>query len=382
MDMITVGTSVAGLAGALGLGLWWLAVPRRTSTRRQVPVAPPAGTAHQPAHTDGAAQRQPRSLRTPPGAATEAPPAELAGLTLRHLDELPDDRRAAYRQVFKDVPRPPRLLHHLLSPAFFDGASSAQLVELISAEPLIAARVLATVNSAAYGLSRPVTAIGQAVTHLGLNQVRSLCVQHIMRGCFMMDGAERRPLLEATWAASALASELAQRLGLALGVEDRGGLVSAVVLSFLGRLATQAHTPMGILQTIPPRDLLARADAEQRQFGLCAAEIGRLLMTAWGLPASVVADAADLDRVLVQMPAADAHGQRLALGYLCTRLGERMAYGELPDLATLDLATGRDAECFHLRGALAGPSLGGLQAKLHAPDLLAALQRLRVSLQV
>lgn len=374
MEAITVGASVVGLLGLSGLGLWWLTASRRPRGRAAAPTP-----AVRPARPPAVPPQAPAASVTAPA---EPAPAELAAFTPRRLDELPKERQAAYRQVFKDVPRPPRLLHHLLSPAFFDGASSAQLVELISAEPLIAARVLATVNSAAYGLSRPVTAIGQAVTHLGLNQVRSLCVQHIMRTCFMVDRAERQPQLEATWAASALASELTQRLGLALGVDDRGGLVSAVVLSFLGRLATQAHTPMGILETIPPRNLLARTTAEERQLGLCAAEIGRLLMTAWELPPSVVADAADLDRVLVQPTAGDARGQRLALGYLCARLGERMAHGELPDLAAFDLAADRDAECFHLRALLGTPPLTDLPARLCAPDLLQAMQRLRTALKV
>lgn len=374
MESIAVGVSVVGLLGLSGLGLWWLTASRRPRGRAAAadsprrPVAPPAAP--------------PRAPTAVAPVAAEPAPAELAAFKPRRLDELPEERQAAYRQVFKDVPRPPRLLHHLLSPAFFDAASSAQLVDLISAEPLIAARVLATVNSAAYGLSRPVTAIGPAVTHLGLNQVRSLCVQHIMRTCFMVDGAERQPQLETTWAASALASELTQRLGLVLGIDDRGGLVSAVVLSFLGRLATQAHTPLGILQTIPPRNLLARTLAEERQLGLGAAEIGRLLMTAWGLPASVVADAADLDRVLVQPPAGDARGQRQALGYLCARLGERMAHGELPDLAVFDLARDHDAECFHLRAQLGSPALTDLTIRLHAPDLLQAIQRLRTALRV
>ena len=372
MDSIWIGAGALTLA-AVGFGLWRQRAAARRPLHRRAPAPRPAGTA----------AARPASLAAPaPAGPAASPPPELAAFAMRRADDLDAERQASYLGVFKDVPRPPRLLQHLLSPAFFDGASSAQLVDLISAEPLIAARVLATVNSAAHGLSRPVNSIGQAVTHLGLNQVRSLCVQHIMRSCFMVDGSERQPLLEATWAASALASELAQRLGLALGVDERGGLVSAVVLSFLGRLATQAHTPLGILQTIPPRNLLARAVAEQGQLGLCAAEIGRLLMAAWGLPGTVVADAADLDQVLVQPPAADARGQRLALGYLCARLGERMAHGELPDLAAFDLAADPGPECFHLRAMAGRPALVGLPAMLRAPDLLGAMQRLRLALKV
>lgn len=367
MDVIWIGGAAAAL-GALAVTLWWLR-PRARPRPAPMPAARRAPRAA-PASTGGV---------TAMAAVNGPAPAELEAFTPRHADELPAERRAGYLQVFKDVPRPPRLLHHLLSPEFFDGASSAQLVDLISAEPLIAAKVLATVNSSLYGLSRPVTGIGQAVTYLGLKTVRSLCVQHILRSSFLPDGAERKTLLEATWAASALASELAQRLSQDLGLEERGALVSAVVLSFLGRLATVARTPLPILHDIPARALLERSRAEQDKLGLPASEIGRLLMTAWALPPSVVADAADLDRLLVAPPTADVRGTRLALGYLCARLGERLATGEVTDLAAPDLATDASIELHHWRSALAQRPLARLPELLRAPDLVTATQRLRAA---
>lgn len=370
MDIIWIGGAAATL-GALVIA-WMLRRPAARS--RPAPVQRAAPPRPQPVPAAPTALRPP-----PPPAAAVPPPSDLAAFRPRHAGELSAERRAGYLQVFKDVPRPPRLLHHLLSPEFFDGASSAQLVDLISAEPLIAARVLATVNSSLYGLSRPVTGIGQAVTYLGLNTVRSLCVQHILRSTFLPDGAERKPLLENAWAASALASELAQRLSQDLGLEERGALVSAVVLSFLGRLATVARTPLPVLAQIPARPLLARARAEQDQLGLPASEIGRLLMAEWALPDSVVADAADLDRALVAAPASDARGTRLALGYLCTRMGERLAAGEVTDLATLDLAADASVELHHWRAVLAQRPLARLPDLLRAQDLATAIQRLRAA---
>ena len=368
MDMIWV---VLGLMVLAGLGL--LVIARR------------GGPA--PRSASGSAARRPPAARPVPPAPPpqplrpSEPPAALAGFTLGHLRDLPADRHAGYLQVFKDVPRPPRLMQHLLSPEFFDTASSAQLVDLISAEPLIAAKVLATVNSPFYGLSRPVTGIGQAVTLLGLNAVRSLCVQHLLRASFLPDGEQRKALLEDTWAASALASELAQRLSLAVGLEERGALVSAVVLSFLGRLAVLARTPLPIVATIPARDLLARATAEQARLGLPASEIGRLLMTAWELPPSVVADAADIDRCLVDTPAGDARGNRLALGYLCARLGERLAADEVDDLQALDLMADAGPELFHWLPVTERRPFAKLAAALQAADLHATLMRMRTALR-
>lgn len=368
MDIIWIGAGAMALT-AIGIGLLWRRSAARPAPRHPSPVRRTPTPAPAPPPTAAVAE------------ATPACPPDLAAFAPRRLDELSGERRTGYLQVFKDVPRPPRLLHHLLSPEFFDGASSAQLVDLISAEPLIAAKVLATVNSSQYGLSRPVTGIGQAVTYLGLNTVRSLCVQHILRSTFLPDGRERKPLLETAWTASALASELAQRLSQDLGLDDRGALVSAVVLSFLGRLATAARTPLPILDDIPARGLLERMRAEQDQLGLPAGEIGRLLMAEWGLPESVITDAADLDRALVTPPTTDARGTRLALGYLCARLGERLATGELADLAALDLAADTSSELFHWRGVLAQRPLARVGELVRSRALVTAIHRMRTALR-
>jgi HD-like signal output (HDOD) protein len=347
--------------------------PRRTAPAPRPAAAPTPSPSPTPA--DAAADAIAAAQAAAPV------PAELADFRPRPAIDLPVERQAAVLTVFKDVPRPPRLLHHLLSPDFFGGASSAQLVDLISAEPLIAAKVLAAVNSPLYALSRTVDSIGQAVTYLGLNTVRSLCLQYIVRSSFLSDTPERKRLLEETWTASAMASELAQRLTQALGLDDRGSLVSAVVLSFLGRVALVATTPRGILATLPSRGLLARERAEQQRLGLCAAEIGRLLMTDWGLPPGLVADAADLDRVLVT-PAAELdheRGRRLALAYACARLGERMAAGGLRDLAVFDLRADDDVDLFHLRTALHALPLARLPLALQAQDLAAVMQRMQLA---
>ena len=358
MNLIWIGLAVCILATA---GAVWLRRPPAGAQTRRL-SAPPATPAAAPA----------------PAAVAAAVPEELARFRPRPATELPAERRAAVLQVFRDVPRPSRLMQHLLSPDFFGNASSAQLVDLISAEPLIAAKVLATVNSSMYGLNAPVSSIRQAVTYLGLNAVRSLCLQILVWSSFICDNDERRRLLEQTWTAGALASELCQRLSHDLAVDDGGELVSAVVLSFLGRIALVATTPTGILTTLPTRGHLARKQAEQDRLGVCSAEIGYLLMTDWNLPESVVADASALDRMLVT-PATelvDGRMRRLALGYACARLGERLAEGDIADLATFDLAADRDIDLFHLRGALGSRPLSHLPKALRSSELAASLQRM------
>ncbi len=324
-----------------------------------------------------AGEQQPTGAFAPTTAEITMPP-ELAAFTMARSSELTPERQAAYVSTFRDVPRPPKLLHHLMSPEFLNAANSVQLVDLITAEPLIAAKVLAAVNSPLYGLKAPVASVGQAVTYLGLNSVRSLCLQYILISAFKADSLERQQVLDGIWHASALASELTHQLSYRLRLPEPGMAVSAVVLSFLGRLATAATMPRAVLASVPSRDFLQRARAEQERMGLPASEIGRLLMADWGLPQRIVAEAADIDTLLDTPPSEldPTRSPRLALAYLCARLGERLAAGELPDLLGFDLDGCADAELFHLRSHLADAALARLAEYLRAPMLSADLQRM------
>jgi HD-like signal output (HDOD) protein len=364
MNVIVIGLAVLALVAVAGLLLL-----RR---RRSGTAAPGAAAAPHPA--SGCAAAEPA-----PAEPEQTIPPELAAFSLLHADDLPDERRASYVSVFRDVPRPSRLVQQLLSPDFVSDASSAQLADLIRPEPLLAAKVLAAVNSPLYGLPRPASGVDEAVVYLGVNSVRVLCLRYTLSESLRSSRPDCQHLLDTVWSASAMASELTLRLAQQLGLDKRGAMVSAVVLSFLGRLATVACTPAGILATIPPRSVLQRKAAEQRKLGLTASEIGRLLMTGWGLPPDLTADAADLDRVLAwtgPMPER-THGQRLALAYLCARLGERLAHGELAQLADFDLATDPGLELFHLRRHLGAPMAARLRDLLSAPDLSVAMERMR-----
>jgi HD-like signal output (HDOD) protein len=345
--------------------------------RRSKPPAP----VRRPAPRDPA----PPVAAAPAQAAPVLPhtlPPELAAFRLVPAHELVAARTEALVQVFQHVPRPPKLMHHLLSPAFFSSASAVELVDLIRAEPLIAARVLATVNSPLYGLRSPVQSIGQAVTYLGLDAVRSLCLQYILVDAFKADSPERQQVLDSTWRASALGSELMQHLARELGVPDPGPLVSAVVLSFLGRLATAAALPRKLLAQVPRHGLLPRLVAEQQILHLASPEIGRLLMRHWGLPEAIVDDAAGIDAVLLT-PADPAHtGQHLraALGYLCARLGEQLADGQRADLAGFTLPNADEPDWHHLRSHLDPALQARVLAALQGPALTAALARLQQGL--
>jgi HD-like signal output (HDOD) protein len=379
MELLLV---VVGLLIALALTVAaWQWQKSKTFPRDNPPTrpqfAPPA-----PDHSTAARRPRPAPAVAPhepaPLATVREMPPELAAFKPLRAKDLPRERRDRLTEVFHDVPRPPRLLDHLLSPDFVRTASSAELADLIAADPLIAARLLAAINSPLYGLRTPVGSIEQAVTLLGLASVRSICLQYLLIASFEGDSDQRRAALADIWNASALASELAHRLAQRLEMHDAGSLVSAVVLSFLGRLATAARMPLGLLATIPTASLLERSRAEQDSLGSTASEIGRLLMTQWALPADVVDDAASVDSVLVTGDDAwePVHASRRALAYLCARLGERLAQGQLASAAAFDLEGDNSPDFFHLQSYLGNPGLAHLGEHLAAPELDEQLRKM------
>lgn len=328
-------------------------------------------TAERAWQTRSAARPGPRAdaaAAVPPAAAL---PPEIANLQLARADNLDPARWQAVIDAFSNVPRPPRLLTQLVSLDLMSASSSQDLMAMISGEPLIAARVLAAVNSPAYGLGRPVAGVGQAVTFLGLTSVRAICMQYALMQAFQADCQPRAKRLSALWLASALAGEMTQHPMNRVGLSDPGGMTSAVVLSFLGSLAVTVGLPQAQLATMPARDSLQRTLAEQAQWGVAAAEIGRMLMTRWDLPATIVDVAASIGQGLVVpfMSSNDEAALRRAFGHLCVCLAERLAFGELRSLADFDLRADDTAELACARSFLADARFAALAAELRSPHV-------------
>ncbi|WP_374426227.1 HDOD domain-containing protein [Ideonella dechloratans] len=309
----------------------------------------------------------------------EPVPTALSGFRLLHADELSEERRAAITAVFRNIPRPSRLMQHLAAVDLLSEASAARLVELIAAEPVIAGKLLSAVNSPLHGLQTPVVSVAQAVTFLGLTQVRTICLRYALMQSFAQEAPERQAMLDRVWRSSALACELAHALTHTLSIRDPGAVGSAVLLSFLGRLAVTATTPTRLLAAMDQADHLARTRAEQDLLGVGSGEVGRLLMRDWDLPEPIIASACDAADCLV-LPASSidpGRAETLALTYLCARLGERLASGVLPSLQAFELISEPSTDFFHLRQGLPPARLARWTAALRAPALSSRLSRLQ-----
>lgn len=372
------------MAGVLAIALaWWMLrrggasrtaggtaplierMPAASGTRVARPQAAPSAPAHAPA-------------ASAPAAAPLPVPPTLAALPWHREAELDEARRNALVSAVKGIPRPPRSLQKLLSPEFLARAGSNELGELVMGEPLIAAKVLSTVNSPLYGLHQPVHGIGQAITFLGMNTVRSICMQYMLAEAFKPGLASSQRAFDRIWHASAIASELSVRLGKALNLPDQGALATQVVLGFVGHLAAASLLPPASLDSWLAMDRVQRTRHEQDTMGLSAGEVGGLLLKLWELPGGLVDDVCDTSRVLVSPSSTVGYGRvpRLALCYLCAHLGERLALGQLASLEGYDARQDLTPDTFHLQGYLAHPALAQLNAALQSTEVQTSVQNM------
>ena len=370
MTFVLIGIAVLVAAIALYFSL-------KTSTKVMPPRPAPALRA--PVQHSGT--RAP--LPVAPVAIAPMPEALSRFRLVRHTELAPAQADAILARL-RLIPRPPSALHKLVSPEFLADASSAQLSDVMMSEPLIAAKVLAVVNSPFYGLAKPLVSIRHAATFLGVNTVRGICLQYMLDDSLKASSPEIKKQFDTLWNANAFASELCFKLAQLLRLPEPGALLTQVVLSYLGQLATYSLLPPETVLAIANQDLLDRAQAEQEHLGLSAAELGSLLLQEWALPQAIIADVRGIDLVLVTpRTAANAQrGARSALCYLCARLGGKLATGDITDLATFDLAAQDSPDFYYLRSYLDQPSIVRLTDFLRFPDMVSSINQMVAAMQV
>lgn len=242
-------------------------------------------------------------------------------------DQMEQAAKDAILEKVRSIPRPPRAMEQLLSQDFIKKASSVELSNLVKSEPTIVAKLIATVNSPLYNLRNPVQNTGQAITFLGVNQVRGLCLQIMLADCFPSKDARMGKALDAVWQSNRAAGLLLPKLASAYKLEDASSLSSRVILSFVGQLAMVGLMPPTSLATWSRLGRVLRCRMEQDFVSINASELGALVLKSWQLHDSLVRDVVAIDRVLVDplqaSVAEDPHAS--AVGFLNVWMAEQLA---------------------------------------------------------
>jgi HD-like signal output (HDOD) protein/ActR/RegA family two-component response regulator len=196
---------------------------------------------------------------------------------LRRLPSLP----STYFEVLKQVESP--------------GSSAQNVGEVISRDPVVTARLLQMVNSAAVALSQKITDPVDAVSLLGMETVKSLvlCLQVFSQN----DEAKKAGIsFDRLWAHSFSVANIARRIVMFQNGDTRmaNDAFTAGLLHDVGRIVVASNLPQEYAAVIAAARKNARAlnEEEAAQLGVTHAEVGAYLLSLWGMPAPLVEAAA------------------------------------------------------------------------------------------
>jgi HD-like signal output (HDOD) protein len=188
----------------------------------------------------------------------------------------------------RSLPSLPALYEEVMAQLRSEDPSFTQIARSISKDVGMAAKILQLANSAFMGTSGRVSRLQQALTLIGLDNVRTLVLSVNVFSQF--DGNARVAAnLPCLWDHSIAVSKLAQQIAAAENCAKAllEECFTAGLLHDLGKLVLLAEFPKQCLEVYAAKSD-ARADVEKERLGCTHAEVGAYLMSIWGLPFPLV----------------------------------------------------------------------------------------------
>ena len=163
------------------------------------------------------------------------------------------------------------------------------LVNAISVDPGITARLLRIVNSAFYNLGAPVDNVRQAVNLLGMGPVHDLVLATTLTGAFAKTGGDARKMRD-LWVLSVRHAVYSRLLADRCGVDEPEPLFIEGLLSHIGHQVMYLQLPeeADAAHQAAASAGTALAQVETDMLGFSYADVGSELMRGWGLPERLV----------------------------------------------------------------------------------------------
>lgn len=187
----------------------------------------------------------------------------------------------------RQMPSLPAVINELLASFDNDRVETAALVAKISQDQALAARVLRVANSAFYGLTNRVGGVGEAVTVMGFNAVRSLALGAGVVKLFAASDTERFNRL-AFWQ-HAIGTGVCARVLAAQAGQDAETAFTAGLLHDIGKLVLHTYFRDVFDEVLVYRaeNDCQMAEAEHAVLGFDHTEIGHEVSRQWHFPPAI-----------------------------------------------------------------------------------------------
>lgn len=200
-----------------------------------------------------------------------------------------DPRLAEILNGINTLPSPPMLYQKIVDCLKRPDATLVDVGAIIAQDPAMTSAILKLVNSAYFGLPRPITSVERAIPIIGMEPLISLVLGHQL---FSAYGDLSVPGFspETLWRNSIQTAGIARKL--ALSRTDTKPLADDAFLSGLlhdvGKLVLASYYPDRYAEILARAAAIGEPAAEQEYLKTGHGEIGAYLIGLWGLPHSVV----------------------------------------------------------------------------------------------
>ncbi len=189
-------------------------------------------------------------------------------------------------KTIEAMPPLPQQAIRILKELNSENSSARSVAELASQDPVLAAGILRTANSAAYSVGTPVVGVQEAIANLGFSAVRTLMLR-MKLDSGATDG-ETATAVEELWIHGMAVSQIGEVLATKYGA-DRQLCSTVGLLHDLGKLVT-LRGPKDLREklahaVVPGEGEIAR---ERRVLGADHADIGAYVAGLWQLPPDIV----------------------------------------------------------------------------------------------
>lgn len=223
----------------------------------------------------------------------------------------------------KELPSLPEIYIKVSDLLDKDESSAQEIGIAVQADISITSRILKMVNSAYYGLQRPVASVPQAVSLLGAQQLKHILIGSVLEGLFKnIDNIEFS--MEEFWRHSIKTAIIGRHLAMQNAyIIDHEALFTAGLLHDIGQLVIAGQMPGYRIEIERLRATkgISFVEAETEVLGFSHTDVSEALMRKWGLPELLIHCAGNHHKLIHEGPYADAS----SIVYLANALSQHHA---------------------------------------------------------
>ncbi len=194
--------------------------------------------------------------------------------------------QARYELVLPDGAR------RLIAAGDFDGRENETLVRWLQSEPELSARLLRWCNTPMFNLSSPYATLQDAAKVMESRDLARLAVLAWVRGIFLPDVQIDIYSRELLWCHSIAVASVASLIARTCNVNDPSMVFMAGATHDIGIIASERLDQKSFADIVAQIDALSPVhEVERDVLGWDHTQLGEMILSNWGMPASVQAAA-------------------------------------------------------------------------------------------